>query len=312
MRHRRVFPVVTIVGTLLLAAAVAAMPRRAAAAFPGGNGRLVFSREMPAGDHTQSDLYTVRPAGTHLRRLTATPNRNEFGAQWDATGTRIVLWRTPAPFGPGTVWVMDADGGAARALTHGMDARDPAWSPSGRSLVFTRADGDFDLWTMRSDGSGLHRFTRGPALDFEPAWSPDGRSIAFTRGSQQGDAGDIWVKDVTSGALRRMTRSPAYDHQVAWGPAGHRLLFERDLTGSSSIFAVGLTAGTVVRLTSGPSFDTGPAPSPDGRLVAFGTDRGASLGDLWVMRADGTARHRLLDLPYGEAFPDWRPLRPAG
>src|SRR4051812_20370769 len=108
----------------LLVASAVAMPARAA--FPGTNGLLVFQREAPAGDHTQTDLYTIAPGGAGLLRLTASGNRNEFGPAWNAAGTRIAFWRTPAPFGFGSVWTMNGDGSQPTRLTHGVDARDPA------------------------------------------------------------------------------------------------------------------------------------------------------------------------------------------
>lgn len=48
---------------LLLTAAtlVGALRAPAGAAFPGRNGRLVVDRELPADNHTQSDLYTAEP-----------------------------------------------------------------------------------------------------------------------------------------------------------------------------------------------------------------------------------------------------------
>jgi Tol biopolymer transport system component len=283
----------------------------AVAAFPGSNGRLAFEHEVPASGHTQTDIYTILPGGSVLRRLTATPNRNEFGPAWNATGTRIAFWRTRAPFGPGSLWVMVSHGGQKRQLTTGFDARDPAWNPGGTRIVFTRVEGsNFNLWTVRaSNGSGLHRLTSGRAQDFEPAWSPDGRRIAFTRGFDQGDPGDIYIITLSSGRIVRITASPAYDHQVTWAPGGRRLVFERDFDASSSIFAVNPDGTHLVRLTRGSYFDTGPTVSPDGHLIAFGSDRGgATLGDLWIMHSNGTGLRRVRTLRYGEGMPDWQPL----
>ena len=41
----------------------------AEAAFPGADGRIAFTQEAPAGDHTQSDIYTVNADGSGLLRL---------------------------------------------------------------------------------------------------------------------------------------------------------------------------------------------------------------------------------------------------
>jgi TolB protein len=296
---------------VLAATAVTVGAAPAGAAFPGDNGRLAFQLEAPAGDHTQNDLYTIMPYGNRLRALTATSDQHEFGPAWNAAGTKIAFWRTPAPFGPGTVWTMDADGRHQKQLTRGIDARDPVWNRAGTRIAFTYVDaGPWDLWTMRAaDGGGRRQLTSGPDLDFEPAWSPDGTRIAFTRGSEQGDVGDIYVIDLQTGGIRQVTDSPDYDHQVTWAPDGKRLVFERDLPSSSSIYAVDAEGSGLTQLTTGQFFDTGPAVSPDGRFIAFGSDRGgAFLGDLWVMRIDGTGLRRVRELPNSEGFPDWRAL----
>lgn len=298
----------------LFGALSVAAPAPAQAAFPGGNGELVFQIEAPAGDLTQNDLYTIRPDGGRLRRLTATPDQNEFGPAWNAAGTRIAFWRAQAPFGPGSVWTMNADGTDQRQLTHDIDARDPVWDPTGTRIAFTLVGADgFHLWTMRAaDGGDLRQVTSGLDADFEPAWSPDGTRLAFTRGAPDGDPGDVYVLRLDTGALTRTTDSPDYDHQVSWSPDGTRLVFERDFGPAFAIYTVNPDGTGLTRVTDGPYFDTGPAFSPDGRRIAFGSDRGGTfLADLWTVNPDGTGLRRVRRLPDNESFPDWRPL-PAG
>ena len=278
------------------------------AAFPGSNGRIAFGRETVAGDHTQVDINTISPDGTQRVRLTHTLGRNEFGAAWNAEGTQIAFWRTPAPFGPGSLWVMDGNGNNSVRLTQGVDARDPAWSPSGTRVVFTNVTESWDLWTLRAtDGEKRKRVTSGPAQDFEPAWSPDGSMIAFTRGFEQGDPGDIYVKNLSSGDVTRLTHSSAYDHQVAWSPSGDRLVFERDFDTASAIFVMDADGSHLTRLTRGPHFDLMPSISPDGQQIAFGSDRGTTLNDLWVMNINGSSKHAIETSPGSDGEPDWQP-----
>jgi Tol biopolymer transport system component len=276
--------------------------------FPGSNGRFVFTRERPAGDHTQTDLLSGTSDATDVVRLTATPGRNEFGPAWGPRGMRIAFWRTRAPFGPGSLWVMAADGSTARRLTHGVDARDPSWNPAGTRLVYTAA-APGDIYTLRvSDGGERRRLTSGPALDFEPAWSPDGTRIAFTRSRPTGDPGDIFVITLATGQLVRVTDSPAYDHQVGWAPDGHHLVFERDWSTSSSIFTVRPNGTGVTRLTRGRHFDTSPTCSPDGRWIGFASDRGGVMSDLWVMRRNGADPRLVRHGTYPVGEPDWQAL----
>jgi TolB protein len=296
--------------SLVLLVTVGGVPQAASAAFPGGTGRIAFEGESVAGDHTQTDVYTARRDGAVVRRLTDTPNRNEFGPAWAAGGGRLAFWRTAAPFGTGSLWVMNADGSGKRQLTSGIDARDPAWNPAGTRLVYDQAVGG-DLYTLRvSDGLDRRRLTSGPALDFEPAWSPGGRRVAFTRASATGDPGDLFVVDVVTHAVSRVTSSPAFDHQVAWAPGAGRLVFERDFDTSSAIFTVRPDGTGVTRLTRGASqFDIAPAWAPDGTAIVFGSDRLSLLHELWTMRPDGTVQRRLLSNPAASlGFPDWQPI----
>jgi Tol biopolymer transport system component len=298
-----------VVGLIALAAGIPA-----AATFPGTNGFIVFQRELPAGDHTQTDLYVVKPDGTGVGRLSNSADVNEFAGRWSPSGKRIVFWRTPAPFGFGEIWIMNAAGQDKRQLTRGFDARDPSWDPTGTRLVFTRNEGaDANLWTMRSDGSDLRRLTSGSAFDFEPAWSSDGMRIAFTRGEEQGDPGDIYVLTLSTKTLTRVTRSPAYDHQVSWGPSSGRLLFAREYPRSASVMAADPQGRWVEHLTGGQHIDLAPVASPDGRYVLFSSDRAGGFPDLWRMNRDGSSPQPFLALRYAEGVPDWQavgqPLR---
>jgi Tol biopolymer transport system component len=87
------------------------------------------------------------------------------------------------------LFVVDPTGGTPRALTDDpFRDRRPAWSPDGRRLAFfSDRSGDYEIWTMRADGSGLEPWTDFKSGCFNPVWSPDGRRMAVTlRGQRQG------------------------------------------------------------------------------------------------------------------------------
>ena len=67
----------------------------------------------------------------------------------------------------GDIYVMNADGSGQQLITRG---RNPAWSPDGKKIAFSRHDGDFakdeNVYTMNPDGSAITLLTNGSM----PAW----------------------------------------------------------------------------------------------------------------------------------------------
>ena len=68
----------------------------------------------------------------------------------------------------------------------------PALSPDGQRIVFmSRREGNWEVYIINADGSGLLRLTDDPAEDGLPTWSPDGNAIAFV--SNRGGPWAVWA-----------------------------------------------------------------------------------------------------------------------
>lgn len=82
--------------------------------------------------------------------------------------------------GHGTqIWIRElSEGAPARPLTPGID---PAFSPDGQWLVFSRDDDEKPtLWRVRVDGVGRTRMGAGAGFDeYGPAVSPDGALVVY-------------------------------------------------------------------------------------------------------------------------------------
>ena len=61
-----------------------------------------------------------------------------------------------------------------RLLTSGRGSdENPAWSPSGRQIVFSsNREGKSGLYMMNADGTDIERITPNDANYTSPAWSP--------------------------------------------------------------------------------------------------------------------------------------------
>lgn len=209
---------------------------------------------------------------------------------------------------PGSVWngdiyVVNADGTAKTRLTRDpAEEFDPAWSPDGTKIAFSRFTGRrYQIFVMNADGTNAVQLTYGDSAASDAAWSRDGSRIAYTR--CRGTC-DIYVMNADGGGLRRLTygEHPG-DQGPTWSPDGRRIAFA-DLTG---LFVMDADGGDWQRLTDGPADDSNPAWSPTGPEIAFDGSRGVFNGDIYVVNAGGDGMSNLTDSLPLDSNPSWSP-----
>jgi TolB protein len=135
-------------------------------------------------------LSAMNPDGTGVRTLLpCRAPRDIASLNWSPDDTRLVLEiATAHPSGrtPHTrqsdLAVVNADGSGLHRLTRTADLEtNPVWSPDGAFIAFTsdrasrrrhqeRNGSDFELYTMRTDGTDVRRLTRNHAPDLHPDW----------------------------------------------------------------------------------------------------------------------------------------------
>jgi len=311
---------------------------------PGDNGRIAFRRFLNA-ERTWGAVFTIRPDGRGEIQVTHPPegfvDRNP---DVSPDGTRIVFERQGVACGPACntreIWVADADGGHAGALTPTPPGTDcdgtvcdhsPAWSPDGRFVTFGRDAGPFGadglverlaLYIMRADGSGIRRLTQKtlPATgeDIEPQFSPDGAKLVFQRTNVRGAQPDggvaLWVLNLRTGREHRIT---PFDLRAGdtpdWSPDGSRILFHDNLEvpgAPANLWTVHPDGTDLTQLTflTGDRQYLGSSWSPDGRSIAAGR-RPATGGNADVFILDASGRHprNLTRSPQYDSYPDWGP-----
>lgn len=327
LRRRRVARATVALAALVLF--VVAASQQARAAFPGRNGVIAFDRGGGRNNFTDFQIFTVRPDGSHVRQLTHTGGgvENDTPA-YSARGRRIVFRRTTGTT-PSEIYVMNADGSHVRRLTHtppsgeGGGSFSPAFSPSGRKIVFVRivrsgSNYPLEIFVMNSDGSHVRRLTHTRnGYNTRPKFSPNGRRIIFERTNSQG-VPDIFVMNPDGSHVRRLTHSSSSRGSEApdFSPNGRQITFVRYTRDYDDIFVMRSDGSHVRRLThtrfpvnNGGGEAGGPVFSPDGRKIAF-TRNGKNFTDIFTMNADGSHVRRLTRTTGGRRSDgaNWQPL----
>ena len=176
----------------------------------------------------------------------------------------------------GSIWVLPATGGAAKRITDVFnDARQPVWSPDGKTIAFfAYRDGGYDLWGISPDGSNQRQLTKGAFDDREPVFSHDGTRIAFSsdRGSALGSDTNIFVLDLRSGEIRQLTSHPAEDIMPSWSPDDRQISFASTREFGQGVFVVDAAGGAERRLFQTTARIDAAGWGPGGQVVAHGVD----------------------------------------
>jgi len=122
-------------------------------------------------------IWRVRSDGTGAQALTDNSTNSGFPS-YSADGTKIVYRVWGAENG---LRILDLTTMTTTVLTTESDNL-PDWSPDGSLILFTRktAPTNFDVCTIKPDGTGLKVLTSSGANDGHAVWHPDGRILYNT------------------------------------------------------------------------------------------------------------------------------------
>jgi Tol biopolymer transport system component len=141
--------------------------------FNGFNGVVLKSEDRTEGG---AQIAMVNADGTGFHEVTSGVNNNGFPSM--APDGKRFVYRSFGPDGEG-LRIMNLETKAVTKLTEGYD-NFPLWSPRGDLIMFSRAaEGDYEIYTIKPDGTGVKRLTFSRGNDAHMAWSPDGESIVW-------------------------------------------------------------------------------------------------------------------------------------
>lgn len=191
----------------------------------------------------------------------------------------------------------------------GDSTTEPGSSLTMEVTFLSARDGVYDLYAIRSDGTGLRRITDDPRSENWYTWSPDGSTLAVEWSSAI-EGWDLWVMNADGTSPLRLTHTPdILESWMKWSPDGSRLAFSApNESGGSDIFSVHVDGGPVTNLTQqGPHQNGGQNWSPDGSRIAFVSLRDGN-AEIYLMNFDGSGQTNITRTPdFDEGHLDWSP-----
>jgi dipeptidyl aminopeptidase/acylaminoacyl peptidase len=240
------------------------------------------------GNRRVYQIWESRADGAGLHKLTS--GASAVNARWSPDATTIAYLTS------GNVFLMAADGGSMRQLSHHATAMsDIAWHPDGSSLYFLASDPPTDAERarerLRGDVNVLDEYRQK----------------------------HLWKIAVADGQETRVTSGPFSVYAFKIGPGGRRIIFSRKPTplvadnSKIELWSLDPVAGTSVQLTHDNVPEEGGELSPDGTQVLFYSRANDRLepyynANLFVMPAAGGTPHALMpSFPYEVQNASWDP-----
>jgi eukaryotic-like serine/threonine-protein kinase len=226
--------------------------------------QIAFFRPTREGTH----LFVIRPDGTGLRQVTATPGQHNVLPQWSGDGRFLYHLQTrPDP----SLRRVAAVGGESVTLAPSSVSEFPSVSPDGSRVV------------VRGDRTVVRELATGAEAPLsipinEARWSRDGRLIAGTQ-TVTGEDGRSWNVVVCAAgdwACRVITAG----HSPAWTADGTRLLFLRPAAPHRELWSITLDGENL---------------TPHGSVGPF------RLGEVWI---DVSSRDEVLYSQLREGTPE--------
>ncbi len=207
----------------------------------------------------------------------ATRCNNDHGLSPD--GTQLVISDQSQGDRKSLIYILPIDGGTPRRITSHGPSYWHGWSPDGKTLAFVgERNGDYDIYTIPTEGGKERRMTTAIGLDDGPDYSPDGKYIYFN--SIRTGTMQIWRMKSDGSNQQQITFDEYNDWFPHPSPDGKWIVFlsyEKEVDGHPANKDVmlrimpigGGEIQVLAKLFGGQGTINVPSWSPDSKNIAF-------------------------------------------
>ena len=222
------------------------------------------------------DIWTARPDGTDVKRLTSHPGV-ETNPFFSPDGKTIAF--TGEYDGNIDVFVVPAEGGVPKRLTyHPAPDVTRGWTPDGSAVLFMSPRLAFsrhtNLFTVPITGGPATRVKVPTA--FKGAISADGKFLAYSPLSESfrqwkhyrgGTASRIWILDQASLAVTQVPQPDGRCNDIDPCWVGSTLYFLSDRDGEFNLYSFDTKSKAIEKLTHHNDFPIEDATAGDGKVI---------------------------------------------
>jgi peptidoglycan hydrolase-like protein with peptidoglycan-binding domain len=201
--------------------------------------------------------------------------------------------------GTTALWLLNLGGGAPRQVTpSNLKAQFPAWSPDGRSLIYTAEPLDAQPLAARDFvldlASGQAQLFSNEHMGWAD-WSANNEMI-FTRWT--GKSFDLFRANPDGSGLINLTNSDDIDEDIpAWSPDGNQVAFVASLRSAGlkgrQVYIMDRDGAGGHQITALTWPSSNPAWSPDGSVLAFANQPADGVWQPWLAPLRGGAARQI-------------------
>ena len=291
---------------------------------------------------------SLDPREVHLADLRQITRGGENAeAYWSPDSRELVLQSTHSPYGCDQIFRAPADGSGPLTLVSTGKGRTTCsyFTADGRRILYSsthlagpacppppdrshgyvwQIDPNYEIFSVRPDGSDSVRLTANHAYDAETTVCPKDGSLIFTS-TRDGDL-ELYRMDADGGNVRRLTNAPGYDGGAFFSPDCSKIVWrasrprnQAELDDYRRLLAQGLVRPTQLEIWTANADGTDArqvtylnaasfAPSflPAGDRILFASNYGDPKGrefDIWAINLDGSGLERITWTPGFDGFP---------